>query len=294
MACWRMSRPAQLALIGLVYLLGVAMAGTRGSAIDGPAVGAGAFGLLTVALTVHYGNEYADYETDALTERTRFSGGSGALQDLELPRSVALRATAVSGVVAVLAVGALGVLATALARSLLPVGILATILVLGWQYSLGPLQLAWRGLGELVNAGLGGLALPLYGFAVVAGTVDLTATLAMVPFALVVLVNLFETQYPDRSADAAVGKATLTSRLSDRALRRLYAATSLGAVAALLVLWGSVLPTVVVMPSLVVLLGLGWGLWRFTSVTEPFPAVATMVTLAAVQTAGWTWIAIGG
>ncbi len=42
-------------------------------------------------------NEYADSDTDAVTERTRFSGGSGALSDLGLDRRVPLYGAWASG-----------------------------------------------------------------------------------------------------------------------------------------------------------------------------------------------------
>jgi 1,4-dihydroxy-2-naphthoate octaprenyltransferase len=48
---------------------------------------AGALALLSAAMAVHYANEYADAETDALTVRTPSSGGSGALERTDLPRS---------------------------------------------------------------------------------------------------------------------------------------------------------------------------------------------------------------
>lgn len=64
----------------------------------------------------------------------------------------------------------------------------------GWAYSLPPLALAWRELGELDNAALGGLVLPLYGFAVASGRVSFDPILACVPFVALVFANMLETQ----------------------------------------------------------------------------------------------------
>lgn len=72
--------------------------------------------------------------------------------------------------------------------------VVTTVLPVGWQYSVEPLRFAWNGLGEATNAVLGGVVLPLYGFSVVTDRVTLDAALATVPFALVVFVNLLETQ----------------------------------------------------------------------------------------------------
>ncbi|MFU8870292.1 MAG: prenyltransferase, partial [Natronococcus sp.] len=100
-ALWAAARPSQLALIVLVYALGIGKAAAEASLMrdgstlqldgDQPAflelVVVGAIALIPVSVAIHYANEYADADTDALTERTPFSGGSGALERTGLPRS---------------------------------------------------------------------------------------------------------------------------------------------------------------------------------------------------------------
>ncbi|MFT4945878.1 MAG: 4-hydroxybenzoate polyprenyltransferase [Natronomonas sp.] len=71
------SRPAQLALVVGVYLFGAKIALAGGATLSWSALLAGCCALLPLAASTHYANEYADYETDALTERTPFSGGAG-------------------------------------------------------------------------------------------------------------------------------------------------------------------------------------------------------------------------
>jgi len=290
-ALWRMSRPAQLALIALVYALGVAMALGRGAAVDPRRVGLGLAALLPVAASVHYANEYADVDTDALTERTPFSGGSGALVESGLSPRLALRAAAASGAIGLALLGVAASRPGSHAVSTLPAAMLLGVLVAGWQYSVGPLRLAWHGLGEATNAALGGAALPLYGFAVVTGRVTVGAALATVPFALVVFVNLLETQWPDRRADAAVGKRTLATRWSAGRLRAAYAAGSLAAAGSAVVLAGRVLPPPVAVGTLAPMVGLVPGAYRFTRREEPLPAVATMVVVAVGTTLGWAVVA---
>ena len=320
LALWRMARPAQLALIGLVYGFGVAMAygsdaatasGASGfgsvpigsiafgSIVFGPitfgpiTVGPITFGLLAlvpIAASVHYANEYADVETDAITTRTPFSGGSGVLAETGLSPRYAAGAAAVSGGVGLLIVG-IGVAPVA-GRLLatIPAALLVLVLVVGWQYSLGPLRLAWNGLGEATNAALGGVVLPLYGFAVVAGGVTVDAALATLPFALVVFVNLLETTWPDRRADAAVGKQTLATRWSPGRLRLAYGLASAAAVVVTVALVGRVLPVVVAAVTLLPMVGLAVGHRRFTRREEPWPAVVTMVALAVATTVGWALV----
>jgi len=293
-ALWRMSRPAQLALIALVYALGVAMALGRGATAEAGAVALGLAALLPVAASVHYANEYADVETDALADRTPFSGGSGALVESGLPRSLALRAAVASGAagVALLVVAASPVGGRALSAT--AAAVLVGVLLVGWQYSVGPLRLAWNGLGEVTNAALGGTALPLYGFSVVTGRLTVAAALATVPFALAVFVNLLETQWPDRRADAAVGKRTLATRWSERRLRLAYVLGSLAAVGTGTALAGRVLPPPVAAATLLPMAGFLPGAYRFTRREEPLPAVATMVAVAVGSTIGWGLVAVGG
>ncbi len=284
---WAASRPAQLLLIAGVYALGVKIAVASGATISLPALVAGLGTLLPVAVSVHYVNEYADYETDALTDRTPFSGGSGALPESSLGRRVVLRA---AGALFTLGLG-LALLFTA--SGVLPptaLALLGVIAAFGWQYSLGPLELAWRGWGELDNAALGGLALPVYGAAVVGGPLGRVA-LASIPFFLVVLLNLFATQWPDREADAAVGKNTLAVQWPRQRLRVTYVSVALLAAAAVIVLQPAVLPRPVALASVVALPLLVVGALGYTKRRVPWPTVTAMVALALAQFAAWCWVA---
>lgn len=281
------SRPSQLLLIAGVYLLGLVIAAANGVTPAESTALIGLFPLLCCSASVHYANEFADAETDARTERTPFSGGSGALAETGLSRSVPLIAGLSS-----LAVGLTGavILWASGWLSTQAVGLLFVIVVLGWQYSVRPLKLAWRGLGEVTNAALGGLALPVYGAAVVGGPLG-TVALASVPFALVVLLNLFATQWPDRAADAAVGKRTLAVRWSRRRLRVVYGGIAVVAGVSLVGLYVVPSPPVVsgpvVLASLPVAPLVVWGAWGYTRRHVPLPTVAAMVSLAALQLLGW-------
>jgi 1,4-dihydroxy-2-naphthoate octaprenyltransferase len=287
-ALFETSRPSQLLLICGVYALGAKIALANGATISGPELAAGVVALVPIAASVHYANEYADYETDALTDRTPFSGGSGALHRAGLPRTVALRAAIVT-----LAVGlVLTAVLVGTGRLALPaVALLSIIAVLGWQYSVPPLRLAWRGWGELDNSFLGGLVLPVYGGAVAGGSIR-TVALASVPFFLVVFLNLLATQWPDRNADAAVGKRTLAVKLPPRWLRVIYVGVAAVAGLSLFVLAPRVLPWPVVGASLVVAPILAWGAIGYTRRHVPWPTVTAMVGLATLQFLAWCWVGL--
>jgi len=222
LALLKMSRPAQLGLIVLVYASGVLLGYVRGGDAPPAAIAVGGLLLLLAAVSVHLTNEYVDIRTDTLTVRTRFSGGSGVLPagiiDPSVARGAAVIATVATSVAA---------LAFHLGGALPEAGflLLMTGLVGGLAYSLPPVAASRRGLGELTNALLGGFLLPLYGVAIARGSVTALDMLAFVPFALVVFASVMATAWPDRTADAATGKRTLQTRLSARSLRSIHAIT---------------------------------------------------------------------
>jgi 1,4-dihydroxy-2-naphthoate octaprenyltransferase len=286
-ALWLAARPSQLALIGLVYALGVGMAATDAPAVPWARVGVGFAAVLPLAVSIHYANEYADAETDRLTERTPFSGGSGALERTGVARTLLARASAGALLVGVVAAG-LGWLSDLLPTT--AAALLATIAVAGLAYSLPPVALIRRGVGEVTNAVLGGTLLPLYGVAVV-GPVTVEAVLAVVPFTLLVGCNLLATHWPDREADAAVGKRTLAVRWSPTQMRRAY---WMLVAAALLLTAGltTLLPTAVIAAQTLALPPLLWGGVVLTRQRSPFPAVSAMVLHAGASTVAWWWLAL--
>lgn len=284
-----MTRPDQLALVVVVYLMGVARAAAAGSPPGRVTVVWGALALVPAAASVHLVNEYADVETDALTTRTRFSGGSGALVDSGLPRSLALRAAAgalalaVVATVAAVTVGSVPTTAAAL---------VAVIVVFGWQYSVPPLALAWNGLGEVDNAALGGVVLPAYGVAVVADALTLVGIAPFLPLGVLVVGNLLATTWPDRAADAAVGKETLATRWSPARLRLVHRSTlALGFLGLLALTALGVVPLVVAGASILAAPLAVWAALRYTRDESPVPTVLTMVVFVAGQVVGWTYAA---
>ncbi len=287
-----MSRPDQLALIAFVYGLGALVAVRRGASpsVDALVFGVGA--VVLVSASVHYVNEYADHETDRLTTRTDFSGGSGALERFGLPRRLALDAAGVTlvGGAAMTILGAVTGLLSGQA-----VAGLTVVAVLGWAYSLPPVALSWRGLGEVDNAVLGGVVLPAIGAAVATGSVSLRTAASFAPFATLVFANLLATGWPDREADAAVGKRTLPVRWSPARLRRAYWAAVAASAAGLLAVWVvGWLPTVVMAATLPAYGLAVWAGRAYTRRRSPFPSVTAMVAYAGAHAVGWALYGLDG
>jgi 1,4-dihydroxy-2-naphthoate octaprenyltransferase len=89
-------------------------------------------------------------------------------------------------------------------------------------YSAPPLSLMGIGWGELTTALLTGLLVPVTGYALQTGRIDLSLLSLCLPLVLVYMAMVVTFQFPDREADAAVGKRTLTVRLGLRRAARLH------------------------------------------------------------------------
>ncbi len=80
------------------YALGLAMAYYDLGMVSWMRAGMGLLIMAFGTLMAHYANEFADIDTDLITRRTYFSGGSGVLPAGILPPIWALRAALVCGV----------------------------------------------------------------------------------------------------------------------------------------------------------------------------------------------------
>jgi 1,4-dihydroxy-2-naphthoate octaprenyltransferase len=286
-----MSRPGQVVLIAMVYLFGALVAIAHGTGFHPEPFWLGLLALVLVSMSVHYSNEHADHQTDALTTRTLFSGGSGVIAEMGIPRPIALLAAWITLILGG-GVSLMGVIIGWLSfESFLILGLGA---VFGWMYSLPPLQLAWRGWGELDNALLGGVLLPLYGYVILAGRVTWEILLVFLPFAGLVFLNLLATTWPDRRADGCVGKETLATRWPASRLRKLYLIVFLGSLLLLLTFHGWLLPSVVVWSSLTVIPLAAWGWITYARIRNPFPTVAAMLLMLAAQMLAWWTVMSSG
>lgn len=282
-----MARPLIMLSVILVYGAGGLIARAAEYPLNIQAFGWGLAALLFVALSIHYVNEYADYQTDALTRRTPFSGGSGVLPSGDVPRILALQAgwlTLIFGAIIAIMSAAAGIL-TINALLLLLVGAFG-----GWMYSLPPLKLAWRGWGEVDNALLGGMVLPLYGYTVQTERIDGWVMVACLPFTLLVFINLLATTWADREADALAGKYTLATWLRVVSLRLIYSIAALLCFMLLILLSDQTFPQSVAIGSFVALPLVVWGGLRYTRIHSPHPTVFAMIAFLLAQMLLWFWV----
>lgn len=290
-----MIRMARLAILPggvIAYGLGVAMAYHRLGAVHWRAAAMGLAVQVAINLAAHYADEYADVDTDALTRRTWFSGGSGVLPAGVVGREWALAAAWLCLGVGV-ALGLWWVATGALTPHVLWIGAIAV--PLAWFYSMPPVALERRGLGELDNALAGGILMPLMGYTVQTGAPSLAVVAACLPVFTAVMVNLMAVHWADREADAAVGRRSLVvildapgTRILGEGSRPVYAALLVATYALPVALAGWVLPLEVVAAMLATLpVGL-WGWRRFGRRHSPVPS--SMVMVAVIVAAGVGWV----
>ena len=206
----RLTRP--LFLLGgiLLYLLGVCIALSKGAAFNPGRFLLGQFLVTSIQLMVQYANEYYDREVDqaAAGRRTWFSGGSGVLPAGELSPIVALRAAQVCAGISLVILVVVAIQAPV-------VGLLnLLVLLVAWFYSAPPLSLVSTGWGELLASLIVAFCAPLTGLALQSGPNAFPRLLIVtLPLVLIHMGMLIAFEFPDREADTAFGKRTLTVRL---------------------------------------------------------------------------------
>lgn len=235
----RMARPGFLAITAVGCAIGIASAHAAGGGLSaGPA-------LLTLllALMLHAAanmlNDHADALNGADAANTQglfpFTGGSRLVQG-GVVQARDMRAVALA-LLALVVPGGLW-LAWHSGPALLLVGLAG--MLLGWAYSMPPLALMSRGLGELAV----GLA---WGLMVVGADYVQRGQFALAPmaagasYALLIANILIANGFPDAAPDAQVGKRTLVVRLTPARAAWVYLALALLAHGglAVLVAWGA-------------------------------------------------------
>ncbi|RUO72267.1 prenyltransferase [Pseudidiomarina sediminum] len=213
------TRPAFLLLALSVTALAVALAFSAGASMTWWLVALVALGAVIAHACVNVLNEVDDARSglDALTERTPFSGGSGALQ--AQPR--ALNAAAALGLGLLALVIAIGLYFIYLRGwGLFPLGLLGVVLVVAYTPMLT--RLPWL---CLIAPGLGfGPLMVLGSYYVLTGSYSGVAfATSFIPFFLVNNLLLLN-QFPDAKADVQVGRRHLIIATSPAVALRVFQA----------------------------------------------------------------------
>jgi 1,4-dihydroxy-2-naphthoate polyprenyltransferase len=220
----------------LAYLLGALLA-SIGGGLDHAVFSWGLAALFFLEAATVLSNDLLDLESDRINVNFGpFTGGSRVLVDGRLGLPEAKRAIAVALGLALLCAG--GVLAST-AEPAAGGGLLLAMATLALGYTVPPLALSHRGLGELDVGLTHATGAILCGFVFQGGALaDPAPWLLSVPLALAVLPSIILAGVPDRDADRAIGKGTLAVRLGVRgALALAGSFTVLASAAALILIW---------------------------------------------------------
>ncbi len=216
------TRPGFLAVTAVACVLGIVVALACGC---GARPWHGAASVLLALLAHAAANVYNDWAddrngADALNSGriAPFSGGSRLIQD---GRLAAAQMRDWAAALAIVATGGGIVLAALSGPGLLAIGLAGA--ALGWAYSSPRVALMSRGIGELAVAAAWWLVVLGADYVQRQSLHDMAA-IAGASYALLVAALLLVNEFPDRAADAAVGKRTLVVRLGPERAALLYAA----------------------------------------------------------------------
>jgi 1,4-dihydroxy-2-naphthoate polyprenyltransferase len=212
----RLGRPKFLLYSALLYGLGATLAVLRGAHVT---LGTYLYGQLFVScvhLMTHYCNEHFDYEADCANPApTAWTGGSRVLVDGLLSPAVSL------GTAFVLLFAGVALAMAMPSRDAR--WICVCMIALAWFYTAPPLQLNYRGMGELSVATVLHVLCPAVAFRLQAGHLDPLLLLALFPSFVLQIVRMMVMNLLDYEGDRVVGKRTLVVTLGPRRAAQAYA-----------------------------------------------------------------------
>ena len=283
-----------------VYALGTIVAWYELGSVNVAVAILGLAVVLLVQLMVNLQNEYWDQDTDALTTRTIFSGGSGMLARTPGAANAVYSASILCGVAGV-AAGVVLLLAGYLSwASVLIIGL---ALAGGLAYSQPPIRLVGRGFGEIDAALIVTLLVPALAYSLQAGSLSPLLVATCLPGMAMLFTMLMAIAFPDYDADLKTGKHNLVVRLGRPRAVVVHACALTSVFIISILLWaGGWLPPAPAMLPLVELPLAVVQIWLVKRVAEgdhnkapaaTFCAVSLIFFLHTLQMAGFLFLIFG-
>ena len=228
MASWiKAARLPSQTYIFLPLLLGEAVALNHGSGFSiSRFVTVHLFGL-AIQLYIVFANDYADQETDRNNVTfTPFSGGSRVLVDGDLTPFQILKA---ARLMALTSIG-LGMILGVMAGSIVPIIMAVLGVLLLFLYSYRPVQLSYKGGGELLQMIGVGIVLPIMGYTAFSGRLDSfpwEILFVVLPTQLACAIGTAEPDEPSDRADQKKTIPVLLGPLSRKLVVSLHSLTAL-------------------------------------------------------------------
>lgn len=212
---WRIVDPKITLASVAGMLLGTALAAKDGP-LSWPWLVVTVLGVFCVEFAKNASGEVFDWDsgTDRALrpqDRSPFSGGKRVLVDDLLTRSEVWAVASLFYLFAIIAAIIIGIFREPRAIALGTVGI-----AVAYFYHAPPLKFSYRGLGELAVALIYGPLLCAGTYLVQRNGMTLEILLTGVPVGLLIGAFLWINEFPDRVADAAVGKRTLVVQLGPK------------------------------------------------------------------------------
>jgi 1,4-dihydroxy-2-naphthoate octaprenyltransferase len=213
---WRLADP-KIALASLVpFCTGAALVWRNGGGLPWGIAGAAFAAILLVEVGKNAVNDLYDFRSGADTavlseERSPYSGGKRVLVDHLLTERDLV-------VIAWFAFTLAAVIGTAVALATTPALLLlgAAAALVSILYVMPPVQLAYRGLGELAVFAVYGPGILLGTILLFGGRITVEEVGAAVMLGILIAVVLLANELPDARADSVAGKRTLVVRLGRR------------------------------------------------------------------------------
>jgi 1,4-dihydroxy-2-naphthoate polyprenyltransferase len=200
----RLGRPQYLAGDFLLFTMGALLALLSGAQFVLGKFVLGYSILFFAHLSVHYSNDYYDFEVDKLNRPTPISGGSGVLvNNPELKEFSKWFSIVLMSLSLVLT-------AIFMVTFKYPITFFLFLLfgnLLAWFYTAPPLKLVYRRLGEISNV----VAVVIFlgtGYFALMGTLDLLFFIFCIPLIFLQLIFISSFEIPDMEGDSLGGKRT--------------------------------------------------------------------------------------
>jgi 1,4-dihydroxy-2-naphthoate octaprenyltransferase len=216
---WRLADPKISITSAAAMMIGAPVA-ARDAQLDWAWLLVTALALFCMEVAKNAWGDIYDYDsgTDLAVkpeDRTDFSGGKRVLVEQLLTRRQTWIITFAFGGTGVALGAAIVFLQAPIAIWLGAVG-----LALGWSYHGPPLQLAYRGLGELDVVLCYGPLISLSTYAIQTNSLSLDVVWLSLPLGLFIAAFLWVNEFPDHDADAACGKNNLIVTLGKQRAAR--------------------------------------------------------------------------
>lgn len=240
--------------------VGVYLAYKQGQAVSSTAAILGEIAVFLIVVGCYLLGEVYDQQEDALTlkyGRSKFAGGSLMVANGSLCSLAVTWAAAILFAIA----AALGIVICWIHGSLLLLGLGALGALAAAFYSLPPIRLAKRGVGELFIGFCYGWLTLVTGYACTAGALPAYSYLFCLPVAFTVFNIILINEFPDYEADRDAGKRNLLNRVGKSMGAAIYSAMSLGTALSIVAIWlffrnGSLMYLAVSLPALLLAMAL--------------------------------------